>query len=270
MEHASASIERVIGRDAEMRRLRTALRKRESQLLWGPSGTGKTLLIKKTLAELPDAERRRCIFWSGPAVRRQLVEHLIRGLYFAGDPLVRKRVDADRYSEANLSRWINEQSAPRLKGILIAAIQQREYRFFLDHLPPASHTIAQLLKEIMYRTKTPVYLTGHGYTQADIGYAWSLYWTDEYRIQLGPLSERAARELLELCIRSFDLASLELNGFREDVLRLSGRLPGSIVKMCEMAADPRYHYGDQVKVKLVHVDYLLQGDRFTTDSSHHS
>ena len=89
-----------------------------------------------------------------------------------------------------------------------------------------------------------------------------LYWTDEYRIRLGPLSEAPARELVEICIQRFGLGSLDLEGFREDVLHLSGHLPGSIVKMCELAADPRYHYGDQVKLKLVHVDYLLQGNRF--------
>jgi len=266
----NASVERLIGREAEIHHLRTALRKRESQLLWGPTDAGKTLLIKKVLAELPESERRRCVCWSGPAGRRQMTAHLVRGLYLAGDPFVRKKVHADRYSEISLGRWIEEQSGLRLRGILFTASQENEYCFFLDHLPPASHTIAQFLKELMYRTKSPVYMTGHGYTHAEIGYAWSLYWTDDYRIRLGPLPEARARELLELCIRDFGLASLDLNGFREEVLHLSGHLPGSIVKMCEMAADPRYHYGDQVKIKLVHVDYLLQGNRFPSLASHAS
>jgi len=52
---------------------------------------------------------------------------------------------------------------------------------------------------------------------------------------------------------------------------LSGCLPGCIVKMCELAADPRYRYGDQIKVKLVHVDYLMQGNRaFSQSVSGHS
>jgi hypothetical protein len=41
---------------------------------------------------------------------------------------------------------------------------------------------------------------------------------------------------------------------------LSRHLPGSVVKMCELAAHHRYHYGDQIKVNLVHVDYLMLGD----------
>ena len=260
----------LVGREAEMRSLRSALRKRQSQLIWGASDSGKTFLITHALAELPEAERRKCIYWTGTASRRDLIEHLIRSLYQAGDPFVRRKVHADRFSEANLSRWIGEQSALRLKGILFTASEQGEYKFFLDHLSPASHSIAQLLKEVMYRTKTPVYFTGHGYTQAEIGYAWSLYWTDEYRIRLRPLPEASARELLESCIQEFGLSALDLNGFREELLHLSGHLPGSIVKMCALAADQRYHYGDQVKTKLVHVDYLLQGKRLSSFLGHAS
>ena len=154
------------------------------------------------------------------------MEHLIRGLFLAGDPFVRKKVQADRCDELTLSRWIGEQSALRLRGILFTAAEQGDYRFFLDHLSPVSHAFADLLKEIMYRTKTPVYITGHGYSQAEIGYAWSLYWTDEYRLHLRPLSEVCARELLESCIERLALSSLELDDFREEILRLKREFAG--------------------------------------------
>ncbi|MFZ0332995.1 MAG: hypothetical protein WAN10_04335 [Candidatus Acidiferrales bacterium] len=266
MKPAKASAEQLIGREAETRRLHTALRARLSQLIWGPADSGKSAFVRNALLELPETERRKCIRSVGAASRRRLVEHLIQGLYLAGDPLVRKKVHADRETQETLTRWINQQSLIRIKGILFTAAEQGEYRFVVDGLPPASHSMAHLLKEITYRTKTPVYLTGLGYTQSEIGDAWSLYWTDEYRIRLGPLSEARARELLEICIRKFGLSSLDLEGFREEVLRLSAHLPGSIVKMCELAAEPRYHYGDQVKVKLVHLDYLLQGSRFSAQA----
>ncbi len=29
-------------------------------------------------------------------------------------------------------------------------------------------------------------------------------------------------------------------------------------EMCALAADPRYHFGRQIKIKLVHVDYLMK------------
>jgi hypothetical protein len=267
VKQAKTSVEQLIGREAEMRLLRRAVRDRQSRLIWGPADSGKTSLIHNVLVELPEAERRSCVCSVGAASRRELAEHLIQGLYLAGDPLVRKKVHADHATQETLTRWIGQQSLLRIGGILFTAAEQGAYRFFVDDLPAAaSRSMAHLLKEILYRTHTPLYLTGRGYTQSEIGYAWSLYWTAEYRIRLGPLPEARARELLEICIQKFGLSSLDLEGFREEVLHLSAHLPGSIVKMCELAAEPRYHYGDQVKIKLVHLDYLLQGSRFSAQS----
>lgn len=261
METVRQPVGQLLGRENELRRLRAAILKRESQLIWGAADAGKTFLIKKALSELSEIECRKCVYWSGSASRRQLVEHLMRELYLAGDPLVRRKVHADGATERTLNRWVNEQSLLRLRGILFSATEQGDYLFFVDHLPSASLKMAHLLKEFMYRTKTPIYLTGHGHSHGEIGFAWSLYWTDEYRIHLGPLTAGHARELLEMSIEKFGLGSLDLEGFRENVLRLSQHLPGSIVKMCQLAADPRYHYGDQVKIRLLHVDYLMQTNR---------
>lgn len=252
------SSQTLLGRAQELQRLRVAVRKRESQLIWGPPDSGKTSLIQHAIGELPEKEKRKCVYWSGPASGRQLVSHFIRQLYLSGDPLVRKKVHADRAAEATLNRWINGQSLLRLRGILFSAAEQGDYLFFLDHLPPPSLRLAHWMKEIMYRSKTPIYMTGHGYSMAEIGYAWSLYWTHEYRIHVEPLTDAPARALLELCIQKFGLTSLDLEGFRKQILHLSGHLPGSIVKMCELAANPRYRFGDQVKIKLVHVDYLMR------------
>jgi hypothetical protein len=263
-----AAIERssdlLVGREQEMRRLRAAIRERKSQLIWGPADAGKTFLVQLVIAGLSAADRHKCICWSGAGSGRRVVAHFLSGLYWAGDPLVRGKVHADRAGENTLDRWISRQSLLRLRGILFSATEREDYRFFVDHLPSPTHKMASLLKEIMYRCKTPVYLTGRGYSQKEIGHAWSLYWADEYRIQLGPLTELPARELLETCIHKFGLGSLDLEGFRKDILHSSGHLPGAIVRMCELAADPRYHYGDQVKVKLLHVDYLLHGNAFSS------
>jgi hypothetical protein len=255
---ASAQLETLVGRKEELRELRVSIQKGESRLVWGPMDGGKTALIKKVIFELPDAERRNCVYWAGAASGRQLLSHFVGRLYELGDSFVRKKVHADGATETSLNRWLHKQTSLRLRGILFTASTQGDYRFFVDHFPPQTHNMARLMKEMMYRCKTPIYLAARDYSQGEIGYAWSLYWNDALRVHLGPLNERAARELLEICIRGLGLDALDLEDFREDMLRLSGRLPGSIVKMCELAADSRYHYGDRIKTKLVHVDYLMQ------------
>jgi hypothetical protein len=266
MKQTANTLHRWTGRQVEIERLQSALQRRECQLVWGATDSGKTWLIETALLGLPEEERKKCILWNGAGSRRDLIEHFVREVYLANDPHVRQRVGADGVRETGLNRWISAQSLLRLRAILFAAAEQGQYRFFIDHLPPASRTNAQMMKDLSYRTKTPVYLTGHGYSQGEIGFAWSLYWTDEYRIHLGPVSEACARELLEESIHKFGLDSFDLEGFRDEVLRLSGRLPGSIIKMCALASDRRYHYGDQIKIKLVHVDYLLHGNRFSPSS----
>jgi len=245
-------------RKEELQTLRSAIQRRESRLVWGPADSGKTTLIKKAISELSDKERESCICWEGAASRRQLLSHFVGQLFELGDPFVRRKVHTDGATEISLSQWLHRQTSLRLRGILFAASRQGQYRFFLDHFPSATLNMARLLKEMMYRCETPVYLAARGYTQDVIGYAWSLYWNDTLRVHLGPLNDRAARELLESCIRSLGLDSLDLGDFREEILRLSGHLPGSIVKMCKLAAHSKYHYGDRIKIKLVHVDYLMQ------------
>ena len=250
--------EALIGREEELRRLHAAIRRRESLLIWGATDAGKSALIKTALAELPEGEQRNCVYWTGAARGRQLLSYFLAQLYRAGDSLVQRKVRVDGAGNASLDRWLQKQSSLRLRGIFFTASTRGKYRFFLDHFPCATHNMARLMKEIMYRCETPIYLAARGYSQSEIGYAWSLYWNDKLRLHLGPLTERAARRLLETCVRKFGFASRGSEDFREDILRLSGHLPGSIVKMCELAADSKYHCGDQIKTKLVHIDYLMR------------
>ena len=224
---------------------------------------GKTALVKASISELPGAERRKCVYGAGTATGRELISYFVGQLYVKGDSYVRKKVHADGASDASLYRWLNRQSSLRLRGILFTASTAGDYRFFVDHFPPPTRNMAHLMKEIMCRCETPVYLIARGMSQQEVGYAWGLYWNESLRLQLGPLHEKHARELLEFCIRDFGLNLLDLEDFRKEVLRLSGLLPGAISKMSRLATDSRYRFGDRIKIKLVHVDYLLQSNKST-------
>jgi hypothetical protein len=259
----SGQNETLIGREKELRELLGAMRRRESRLIWGPVDAGKTALLKKAISELPEAERRNCIRWEGVASGRQLLSHFVGRLYELRDRFVRGKVHADGATETSLNRWLHKQTSLRLRGILLTSLTQGDYRLFVDQFPAPTQNMARLIREIMYRCKTPIYLAARDYSQAEIGCAWKLYWNDALRVRLGPLTERTARDLLEICIRRFSLGLLDLEGFREDILRASGRLPGSIVKMCALASQIRYHSGDQIKIKLLHVDYVMQSNPST-------
>ena len=254
----SATLEILIGREDELRALQESIQKRESRLIWGPMDSGKTFLIETAISSLPDAERRNCIYWAGAAGRKQLLSYFVGQLYGLGAPFVRKRIHADGAAEATLTRWLRKQTSARLRGILFTALLQGHYRFFIDHFPAMNHSMAQLMKEIMYRCRTPIYLTARDCSQKGIGSAWSLFWNDGLRLPVNSLNERAAQKLLDVCLRCFRLESFDSKELRGDLLRLSGNIPGSIVKMCELAAATKYHSGDRIKSTLVHADYLMR------------
>src|ERR1700733_9749398 len=107
--------ETLVGRKEELRELRAAIQKRESRLVWGPTDAGKTTLIKKAISEVPEAERRNCIYWAGAASGRQLLSHFVGRLYELGDLLVRKKVHTDGATEISLNRWLDKQTSLRLR-----------------------------------------------------------------------------------------------------------------------------------------------------------
>jgi hypothetical protein len=251
----------LIGRKNEVARLRAAIRDRESLLIWGPEDAGKTSLVKNSIAGLPEKDRKRCIYWSGKASVRRLAEELVRGLHAAGDPRVREKMSQRAVGcDLSAAQCFRRQSSGQLKALLYLAAPKGGYSIFLDHMPPATLPMARFLKEIIWRCKTPVCLLARGRDRNQIGCAWSIYFANEFRIEIGPLSESSALELLEQSIRCFRLNRFDLTGFREEILRLSRRLPGSIIKMCELSADQRYHHSGQIKINLVHVDYLMLRD----------
>ena len=121
-----------------------------------------------------------------------------------------------------------------------------------------THMLTRIVKELMINRETPIYSIAPGWTYRELGYGTQVYWNDRQRLQVGGLCVPAANELLEWAIRKFGLAQFDLDGFRDDILEFSGLLPGAILRMCEAAADGRYHFDGRIKTKLLHVDYLIK------------
>jgi hypothetical protein len=156
--------------------------------------------------------------------------------------------------------WLKGLSSSRMRGTLYRTSERGDYRVFLDHFPPLTHAVAKVIKELFWMRNTPVYLLVRDKVEHRIDqFSRFFYWGDRERLDLPPLSRDAALQLLETCITRFGLSQLNLSDFREEVLELSKQVPGAIVKMCALAADPRYQYGSRIKTKTVYVDYLMSG-----------
>lgn len=263
---ATADVGRAVpffDREREARRIGEALREKASLMICGPAGVGKTALILNVLGRLPARLASRCLYLPGFRDLQDLLQKLLRALYDQKDLSLRQQLHAEGITALSFEAWLKTLPSSRLKGMLYRTVEQGEHRVLLDHPPPLTHAIAIVIKELFWMRNTPVYLLlrdTHEY-RAD-RFARFFYWGQHERLALAPLPKEAATDLLEACINRYGLTKFDLEEFREEVMELSGGVPGAIVKMCALAADPRYQYGSRIKTKLVHIDYLMSTQHF--------
>jgi hypothetical protein len=246
-----------VDRNSESLRLHQAIRRRESLLIYGPAGVGKTALISKVLAELPRDMTRLAISVDGLAGLQPFLRALLQNLHEVGDATLLKQLRAERVGVGTFKSWLKSQRTSRLKGAVYRSMQAAGYWVFLDHIPSLTLALAKVVRELVWMLNTPVYLVARGSGVEGVEHLANTYWNEHQHLILEPLPQSAARELLESCIQRFGLARLTLDNFREAVLTMSGNNPGVLVKMCELAAEPRYHYGSRIKTALIHVDCLM-------------
>jgi hypothetical protein len=188
------------------------------------------------------------------------LRQLIRALYELKDPNLRQQLHTEGVSVLTFEAWLKALSSSRMKGTIYRAVEQGGYRVFLDHLPPLTRAVAKVIKELFWMRNTPVYLLIRDELVQHIYQFYNFfYWGDRERLALQPLPAEAAAELLESCIERFGLSQLDLADFPEEVLELSKRVPGAIVKMCALGAEPRYQYGSRIKTTSVYINYLMSG-----------
>jgi len=233
-----------LGREKELARLAAAARARRPLLIAGPADSGKTFLAQHFLRSLPVVERARCVYVP----------------VYAGIHGLLAEVAAQLSGEGRARSAAEQSTSGRLRLLLRRLSRERRMYLILDHFPPMSHFLARLVKEWIWDGECGVCLVARGTTRDEIGQAWGIYYAPEYRLTMGPLHEREAKALLGDSIERFGIGRLASAGFRAEVLRRSTGLPGAIVKMCALAADPRYQSGNQVKLTLLHVDYLMRGE----------
>jgi GTPase SAR1 family protein len=251
-------------REGEALRLQEAILKRQSLVVCGPAGIGKTALLLKVIGGLPGELAERCLYLAGFRDLQDLLRQLIRALYEVKDSNLRQQLHAEGVTVLTFENWLKALSSSRLRGILYRTVERGEYRVFLDHVPPLTRAVAKVIKELFWMRNTPVYLLVRDATESRINeFNRFFYWGDRERLPLQPLPAEAAAELLESCIGQFGLSQFDIVDFREETLDLSKRVPGAIVKMCALAADPRYRYGSRIKTKALYIDYLMGGQNLT-------
>jgi hypothetical protein len=246
-----------LGREEETARLREAILRRQSLLISGPAGAGKTALVSQVLAALPRSIARHTLRADGVKGLRPLLQCLVKRLFECKDPTLRAQLHREGIRQNTFKHWLDRQSASHLKGALYSALERGRYWVVLDHVAALTGAAAKVAREMAWMRKTPVFLVTREARLKDAGVIASLYWGQQLRLNLGPLRPGAAQALLDSCIQHFGLRNLELDDFGANALSMSRRYPGALVKMCRLAAEMEYHRGSRIKTRLVYIDGLL-------------
>ncbi len=254
---ATRAVATLFGRERETRRVLQAIHRRESLLIWGPAGAGKSALLHGAIAAAPYRIRARCIWIDGAKGRKQILRQIVGALHQCRDGAISSVTGWNSYEDSEFQRWLARQTSRGLGGLAAEVLRDTGYWLVLDHFPPATHAMARLLSDFMRRCKTPVYLTARGHSRKEIGDAWKLYWNPERWLELGPLTESAAKELFDSCSQAGWLDARDLEKARMEILRASGKIPGAIRAMCALAREPRFQAGGRIKTRLLRTEYLI-------------
>jgi hypothetical protein len=248
----------LFGRRQELARLTAAIRERRSLLIFGPPDSGKSALVDQALANLPKNLASRCLRVKAEgSLQRTLQQQVIR-LFAAKDATVEAAFPSQAAGSQSVESWVKKQTSGRLRSVLFRAFDAGRYWIFWDNIGQLGLAHYHFLREVIWMRKTPVYLLARGLGYEYLGQAGRLFWSHEWRVELGPLVAEDARALLEAAIKREGITNLDLSEFHEQVLEASRGLPGAIVRMVAMAGQPQYRYGNKVKTKLIHIDYLVQ------------
>jgi len=218
----------LAGRQREVQELVRALEARQSRLITGPSGMGKTRL----LAEAVCGCNVPYLLVRSPRVLHDLLAQL------AG----------------MLGCRVNGTTSMSLKPAVLDALQHEPRAVFLEDMAEADPRMYRFLQSIYHSPGNCLIVTAR--SRESLGYLRRLLWDPREEIALQPLKRAEADWLFEAAVAAYKLDSLDLDGFRRQVLGSARGNPGQIVAMCSMAARPEYRQGRRVKFLALRMDAL--------------
>jgi hypothetical protein len=236
----------IFDREQECQRIDQFMVRRRPFLLFGPSGVGKSLLLRKVLSEY-----RSVLYCDDSATTNVVFRNLARALLRLGNLRARK---VFRNEDA-----IGTKSAVSLKGIVMDALREGEYQIVLDHLKRPSYAFASAVREIIGWGSTPVSAVARSSHMEDTGFLQPLYGDRSQKCEIKnfdePLAERFAQEIAK---RS-QLSGKNISEFLDKVLEFSNGNPGAIISLIDMAMYPKYRSEEHIKISPLYIDFRING-----------
>jgi len=236
----------VFRRTDQLELLRKRLKSGKSTLVHGPSGVGKTLLLRQVMHEFGHV--LYCPVSSSPqAVFRGLAELLAARQDATVMQICKGQVDV-----------LFGKSFVSLKGIVSDALRAAKYLIVLDHLNRPSPALGSMVGEIMLSCATPVVAVARSAHMEDAGSVSPLLPDRSERLAIRNFDSDTAKAFaLELCEQQ-ELAAGNLNSVLDSMIKSSEGNPGAIIRMIAMAKQSKYRNDDRIKWAPLYIDFLME------------
>jgi hypothetical protein len=218
----------LAGRQGEVEQLVRALEARQSRLITGAPGVGKTRLLAEAVCGFPVPY----LLIREPRVLHDLLVQLagLLGCRVAGT------------------------TSMSLKPAVLEALKHAPRAVFLEDIADVDPRMYRFLQAIYHSPGNCLIVTAR--SRESLGYLRRLLWDPREEIALPPLKRAEAAGLFAGAAAAYKLDSLDLDGFRRQALRSARGNPGQIVAMCRLAARPEYRQGRHVKFLPLRMDAL--------------
>jgi hypothetical protein len=234
----------LFGREKEIAELEERISTRKSFILHGPSGAGKTFLVRRVISALP-----RVLYCPDSSTGQSVFRHLAFALSSVRDPHLRRSI---RNTAA-----IQRRSTISLRGIGVEALRSGNYWVVLDHLRAPAAGLSSDVRHIMFCAETPVLAVARSPHMEDMGFLAPMFVLRSERLELRNFCRLDALRFAEAVAMRSHLTALNLPEFLEKIVELSYGLPGAMVAMIEMAKLPKYRTGGHIKVSPLYIDSRL-------------
>jgi hypothetical protein len=238
----------LVGLLRERQALLDAVRRRESLLLLGSAGSGKTRLLE-SVAE-SGSRPRTLIYVPRFKTPRDLLVTITRELIRCGHGRLQRMASTG----SDCERWLRRQTSIHLKGLLWESLEADPGILILDHLNDPGHRTHRFLQRLCFTPGMALVAAARDHLR--LGELRRLFWDPRKAVHIQPLSEAEAVQLFETAADHFGLRGLHLEDFREKVLDCACGNPGQIVEMCRLARNPQYLAGKYIKFALVRIDAM--------------
>lgn len=238
----------LFGRHGELTELKARLWSGKGFLLHGPSGIGKSALIKRALADAPGSLYSRETK-SPQAAFRSLAESLFAKGDSTATALLKRRKGA-------------VTSTVALKGIVLDSLRARPRVLVLDQLLRPSQALGAAARE-MVNTGSQVVSVARSAHMEDAGYVLPLYAFREERLEVHPFDSRTSEQFAASVANELGINAENRQEFLTRVLEYAKGNPGVILALLKKGLQARYRAGDHIKIVPLYIDFRLEWNALT-------